>query len=212
MPKYVVCDTETSGLSTAVAEMYTFGGFKVETKSNGTLDLINAKAIHKFFNSDKPVPADSKAVHGITNEILLKESHGLYLEDCYHELDDYIYDPENIIVGYNTRFDKDIISNNLLRNGLEPPKWKSVIDVMQEQKILLRNTGYETQRAIKLIKAKYLILNKKMGCDDEKLKQVFEVICKKNNITCGPAMFHSALWDSFITMLIFNEILRVKNK
>lgn len=211
MSTYVICDTEGSGLQTSIAEMYSFGGFLVDANANGLLDLVNAKAIHRFFNTDKPVPADSFAVHGLSNDILFKESHGDYLEDCYHELDDYIYNPDAFLVGYNVSFDRDIITNNLLRNGLEAPRWKKSIDVMQEQKCLLGNTGYYGSR-IKLIKAKYLILNKRCNCNDDTLKNVFSVLCKKNNIDCGPAMFHSALWDSFITMLIFNEVKRYQLK
>lgn len=210
--KYIIMDTEASSLQTAIAEMYSFGGFSVETDSNGLLDFNTIMGIHRFFNTDKEVPAEAGAVNKLTRKILEERSNGDYLEDCYQELDYYMYRPDAYLVGYNTQFDKSIITSNYLRHGLNRPQWKGVIDVMQEQKILLRGTGYDKPRGIKLVKAKDIIFRQKLHISDDKLKEIFSLFVSKCGIEYSDTLFHTALWDAFITMMIFRYTLIAKKE
>jgi DNA polymerase-3 subunit epsilon len=207
--KYIIADTETSGLNTSTAEMYSFGAFSVETAPDGTLDMNTLKAVHRFFNTDNEVPADAAAVHGLSRAMLLCKSNGDYLEDCYNEITDFVYSPDAYLVGYNTSFDQKIIVNNFAKAGLNLPKWRGVIDVMNEQKVLLKGTGYDKIR-IKLTKASDLILRDKCGYSVDKLNAVFDLFKRTCGITDADVSYHSALYDSFKTLMIFREVLNAK--
>lgn len=208
--KYIIADTETSSVQAAVAEMYTFGAFSVETNDSGILDFNTIKGIHRYFNTDREVPGDASAINGLTKRILVQKSNGDYLEDCYTELRDYIYQPAAILVGYNTQYDRTVITNNLLRAGLEPPVWRNTMDVMQEQKPLLAGTGYDRIARIKLVKAVDIIFREKNHTTKDQLRKVFDLMVERCGITDSSAVYHTALYDAFCTMMILDQILKYR--
>jgi DNA polymerase III epsilon subunit-like protein len=203
-------DTETSSVQAAIAEMYTFGAFSVETNDSGILDFNTIKGIHRYFNTDREVPGDASAINGLTKKILMQKSNGDYLEDCYTELSDYVYQPDAILVGYNTQYDRTVITNNLLRVGLEPPVWRNTMDVMQEQKPLLIGTGYDRVARIKLVKAVDIIFREKNHTTKEQLRKVFDLMVERCGIADSSAVYHTALYDSFCTMMILDQILKYR--
>lgn len=208
--KYIIADTETSSVNATTAEMYSFGAFSVETHEDGTLDFNTIKGIHRFFNTDKEPPGDSIAVHGLTREILRKKSNGDYLEDCYQELSEFVFQPDATLVGYNTQYDRTIITNNFLRSGLNKPVWRNSLDVMQEQKCLLVGTGYDRQARIKLVKAADLIFRVKKVYTKEALQSGFDFLVECCGIGNADATYHSALYDAYTTMMILDQILQFK--
>lgn len=208
--KYIIADTETSSVQAAIAEMYTFGAFSVETNDSGILDFNTIKGIHRYFNTDREVPGDASAINGLTKKILMQKSNGDYLEDCYTELSDYVYQPDAILVGYNTQYDRTVITSNLLRAGLEPPVWRNTMDVMQEQKPLLIGTGYDRVARIKLVKAVDIIFRGKNHTTKEQLHKVFDLMVERCGIADSSAAYHTALYDSFCTMMILDQILKYR--
>lgn len=209
--KYIIADTETSSVTAAIAEMYTFGAFSIETNSNGLLDFNTIKGIHRYFNTDKEVPGDAAAVNGLSRKLLLEKSNGDYLEDCYKELDDYIYQPDAILAGYNVNYDRTVITNNCLRAGINPPKWKNVIDIMQEQKCLFKGTPYERIPRIKLVKAADVIFREKGLYTKQQLHNAFSILVEACGIPESSTIYHTALYDAFITMIILDRILAYRN-
>lgn len=208
--KYIIADTETSSVTAAVAEMYTFGAFSIETNSKGTLDFDTIKGIHRYFNTDKEVPGDAAAVNNLSRKILLEKSNGDYLEDCYTELTDFIYQPEAILAGYNVSYDRTVITNNCLRAGLNPPKWKNAIDIMQEQKCLFKGTPYERIPRVKLVKAADIIFREQKLYTKQQLHNAFNILVEACGIESSDALYHTAIYDAFITMMILDRILIYK--
>lgn len=210
--KYIIADTETSSVNANTAEMYTFGAFSIETNSKGLLDFDTIKGIHRYFNTDKEVPGDAAAVNGLSRKILLEKSKGDYLEDCVNELNDFINQPDATLVGYNTQYDRTVITSNLLRVGLEPPKWRNTMDIMQEQKCLLVGTGYDKYPRIKLVKAADIIFREKKLYTKDQLHQVFDLLVDACGIKDCATQYHTALYDAFITMMILRQILIHRNQ
>lgn len=210
--KYIILDTETSSVNPRTAEMYTLGAFSVETFDNGLLNIDTLKGIHRYFNTDSEVPGDAASVNGLSRKILLEKSGGDYLEDCVDELNDFIYQPDAVLVGYNVNYDKTVITNNLLRVGLNPPRWRNSMDIMQEQKPLFAGTGYDSVPRVKLVKAADIIFRGKKVATKEQLHQIFKVFVEHCGIEHSDAMYHSALYDAYITMMILRELLIFKNK
>lgn len=208
--KFIIADTEATGLNPQVVDMLSFGAFSVETGENGLLDFSSLEGIHRFFNTDKEVPAEASRVNGLTRQICFDKSNGDYLEDCYEELSNFVYRPDALFTGYNTSFDATVLRCNFLRLGLPEPKWGGMYDVMQEQKILLKGTGYETRRGIKLTTASDIIFRQKKVYTKEQLNKAFAVIVRTLELGEPEAQYHSALYDAFITMMILNRILLYK--
>lgn len=208
--KYIVLDTESSGINTRTAELYSIGAFSVEDNPDGTLNMNTLKGIHRFFNTDDEVPAPASAVNHLTRDYLLRVSNGDYLEDCYQELNDFIYQPESVLVGYNTRFDRDIIYNNCANVGIPLPRWRDIYDVMYEQKVLLRGGGYDNISRLRLTSAVNIILKRNCGYTEESLLSAFNLLKQACGITNGEANAHSALYDAFTTLMIFREIKKLK--
>ena len=211
--RYIIMDTEASGLNTATCEIYSFGAFMIDTFENGVLDFNSLKAVHEFFNTDVEVPAAASNVNGLTRAILEERSNGLFFEEKYQSIADYIYAPDAIVVGYNVDFDKEMVRNNLLRYGLKAPIWKGSMDVMQIQRdTVLAGTGYNGKKFIKLVKASDLVLRQRCGLSNEKLEKLFALFVNHAGLGNDYSHYHSALWDAFITMMIFNEILKSRIK
>ena len=205
--RYIIMDTEASGLNTATCEIYSFGAFMIDTFENGVLDFNSLKAVHEFLNTDVEVPAAASNVNGLTRAILEERSNGLFFEEKYQSIADYI------VVGYNVDFDKEMVRNNLLRYGLKAPIWKGSMDVMQIQRdTVLAGTGYNGKKFIKLVKASDLVLRQRCGLSNEKLEKLFALFVNHAGLGNDYSHYHSALWDAFITMMIFNEILKSRIK
>lgn len=208
--KFIIADTEATGLNAHVAEMLSFGAFYVETGENGLLNFNSMKGIHRFFNIDKEVPAASSQINGLTRQICFEKSNGDYLEDCFQELSEFVYNTDAVFTGYNVKFDLNIVRSNFLRCGLEEPRWGGIYDVMQEQKPLLIGTGYETRKGVKLTTAADIIFRQRNVYTKEQLNQAFSVIVRRLELGEPEAQYHSALYDAFITMMILNRILLYK--
>lgn len=210
--KYIILDTETTGFKPEIDDVISLGAFSIETDANGLLNFNTIKGIHKFFNIEKEVPADASAVNHLTRKILQERSNHKFLEDCVDEISDFVYQPDAVLCGYNVRFDYDMLKCNFIRYGLKPPIYSSTFDIMKEQKVLLRGTGYDKVRAIKLTQAVDIIFRQKRGLDKKKLENSFNLISKACGIDMAYAEYHSALYDAFVTMMILKELLIFKNK
>lgn len=180
---YFVFDTETTGVNPRYDDVIELAGIKFAME-NGIVLYDTMQFIDQYFALDREVPANARAVNGLSRNLLMKYSNGNYLEDCIDSLSKYFYDKDCIIVNYNTVFDTRIMNNNLRRAGAEIMQYKSSIDVMQYC------INPYTHRPMKLILAK----NRFLTGD---INGLYEALFKKNPTD------HSALYDAYVTFRLF---------
>jgi DNA polymerase III alpha subunit (gram-positive type) len=182
---FTVFDTETTGKYANIAELLEFGAIKCRFVNNA-LDLKSIKYTDQFFCVDNEVPADARAVNGLTREMLFKYSNGEYLEDKIDSIADFVYDPKAILVNYNSNYDMVVMRNNLARGGLEEMQYDRNIDMMP----YYRNRN--TNRSIKLTQARQQLLYEENLTIDQ-FDNLYEKLFKRNSKA------HTALYDAYVT-------------
>ena len=209
---YVVLDTETTGLdeNSSVIQLAYF-------VLNDKFELIDVK--NYFCYSDKPLTPEIEELTGITNDKLKVWSKGYYLEE--YLLDDPIFrnTSDVVFVGHNIKFDTGVINQTLKFRKIEP------IDFGRRTKKIPSNLNGKPvqvctaeclssvlgfQHYIKLQQMFNLAFyNKNSDKIDkdvfyDKVLKSLDVIVKKFNVDItGDLGFHNALFDVYITFLIF---------
>lgn len=106
---FVIFDVETTGLNPAQDELLEIGAEK----------LIDGKVIdtfHALLKSDRPVPQEAIAIHGITEELLQKEGR-----EPVEVLGDFLsFISGSVLVGHNVGFDISFIDSYSKKLGLLP--------------------------------------------------------------------------------------------
>ena len=133
--KVLIFDTETTGLPTSRAKaihapnvwphIVSISWLVLESNTNEILTQKSYIVKPKGWT----IPADSIAIHGITNEIA--QERGVPLSDA---LGDFMATPHDIIVAHNLDFDENVIVNAMTWDlgiqcfyGLDSPKYCSMV-------------------------------------------------------------------------------------
>lgn len=100
---YLVLDTETTGVDRAARIL--------------ELAILSGDAVHSWrFNPGMPIPAEATAVHGITDaDVADCATFAEQADDVLSHLNGY-----DAIVGFNVRFDLDMLQAELAHAGREP--------------------------------------------------------------------------------------------
>jgi DNA polymerase III subunit epsilon len=107
--EFVVFDVETTGLDPYNDEIVEIGAIKVD------VDEVQQQTYQAFVKTERRIPDNAIAIHGITNEMVEKE--GIPLRNALEELKEFIGDLP--VVAYNLDFDKAFINNAAERLGME---------------------------------------------------------------------------------------------
>jgi DNA polymerase III epsilon subunit-like protein len=193
---FTVFDTETTSKYANIAELLEFGAIKCRFV-DGVLDMKSITYTDQYFCVDNEVPADARAVNGLTREMLFQYSNGEYLEDKIQTIENFIYDPKAILINYNSAYDMTVMKNNLVRGGLEPMQYSKNIDIMP----YCRNKN--TNRSIKLTQARQQLLYDE-GLTIEQFDKLYEVLFKK------PCTAHTALYDTYVTWRLLLHLIKTR--
>ncbi len=110
-PGFIAFDTETTGIDSAVARIVTAAavhflqGRPVDTRT-------------WLLAIDIPIPPESTAVHGITDEA--SRGQGIAQAEALLEIRDYLAAPGLPVVAFNSAFDVAMLDANLARQGHGP--------------------------------------------------------------------------------------------
>ncbi len=140
-PSFVIFDVETTGLEPAEGH---------EIIEIGAQKLIGNNVAGEFvrlLKPSRPIPADSMAIHGITNEQV--QAEGQNPSEVIPELVEFFGD--SIIVAHNAPFDIGFVNAHLDRLGL--PRIKNqVLDTIEIAKRYLILPSYRLQNVAKYLK------------------------------------------------------------
>jgi len=136
--KYVVLDTETTGLDRGTDRIIQFALVEIPTV---TLEVNKEEIILKSTEGDvnpqRRIPADATRIHGISDDDV---------KDCppFTEYIDKILSTigNSVVVGHNIQFDLDFLNAELIRAGREPIKNECYCTLKASREILPKK-GYK---------------------------------------------------------------------
>lgn len=117
-PAMVTVDLETTGLDPTKDEIISIGAVKQE---NGD----KAEQFYKLVKIERSVPPKITELTKITSEML--KSDGVDLASSMQDLRDFVGD--NVIIGYNLRFDEAFLTNGVRKIG-QPDFANRMLDLM----------------------------------------------------------------------------------
>lgn len=201
--KYFVFDTETTGIDKYRSDILSLGGhlFEIDEEHNHP---FNYKPVLMYFKTDDEVPSEASKVNGLTRHKLDTLSNGMYFEDYAADLKEF-FEPDIIPVAYNREYDLTIVRSNCERRNVEKPRWTDSIELMDKIKPYI-NTGASGR--VKLMNAFYQVFIKTGVYTEEAVEEHYKRICGD---LIAESRFHDALYDSFISMLLFFYCLREEN-
>lgn len=141
---YVVLDIETSGLDSRRNVIIEIGALKiVETE---------IEEFHSLIKCDEPLPQKIIEITGITDSLLHEE--GILIEEALNKLVAFI--ANEIIVGYNIRFDIEFINTALRKTGktILTNKTIDILSLVKKENMFL-----DSYRLEKVLKAYQLDVN-----------------------------------------------------
>lgn len=110
MKRILIFDLETTGLDTSKDRIVQFAATILSN------DGANPIAYNQYFNPGFPIPSESTAIHGITDEMVKDMPDFGEHAQRLHEL---MMDPETILAGYNIMgFDFKMLQTEFTRYGL----------------------------------------------------------------------------------------------
>ena len=133
--KYVVFDTETTGLSSRYDRIIEFGGVMVE---GGRV----TKTLSLFIDPEMPLPPDSAEVNHITEDDI---KGAPTFAEAWPKIKEFLGD--NILVAHNATFDVGFLNASLKRIGLEPIS-NPVIDTLPLSRYLFPEAGRHNEGAL----------------------------------------------------------------
>lgn len=195
---YFLFDVESTGM-TNKDEVIQFSGLLFDEKF----------ALKKFFNfycdTQQTIDPGALKVHGISKEILKKLSDGKTFEDNFFEmlkiLEQY---PDLCWVSYNIEFDKRLVNQTLVNNGLESfdfgkdlPKFIKVLGksnacLLQGMRMIFPGRGGH----------KLYQIVERLPYSKEDIQKAFAKLA----ITCNldPELsYHNAAYDVYTSYLVF---------
>lgn len=197
-------DTETTGFR-ADDEVIQFAGILTDTNMN-IIDVVNF-----YCNPAKIIPADATNVHGLTNADVYKLSNGQFIDYFIYNYD-WLINPKDIVfIGYNVEFDVRLVNQSLLLNGCEGINFGTRVNVIPRNTrhksykldmmdTIKTNLGYYKNQKLVNVCKEHLPFN------NSKIKEKIELLCEHFNVNrpkhCNA---HDALYDSFMTMMLFNK-------
>ena len=104
--KFIVLDTETTGLNTREDRITEIGCIKVDE------NLIEVDQYHQYINPEYKISSGAESVTGLTNDILKGYPTFKEIQDNFLSFID-----KDIIIAHNAKFDITIINSELRRNG-----------------------------------------------------------------------------------------------
>ena len=219
--KYFIFDTETSGLCDN-DEVIQLAGFLLDD------NMMIEKVVNCYCNTNKVISPKAIEVHGITNAKLWEYSKQRTLED-FLEDNLWLYNAKDtIFIGYNTPFDIKKVNYTLQSNNVRRMDMDRMLNPLDEysrkmnfgrsitaipDKTNGRNYNldimstlarhHHLKRWISQEKAfdDYIGSDKKAATLNSLLKVVkhFDVYLPK------PLDYHDALYDAYVTMLLFTK-------
>nr|WP_297765611.1 3'-5' exonuclease [uncultured Butyrivibrio sp.] len=110
--KFVVFDTETTGLSSEKDRIIEFSAIEVSISEAGGFSITNELDV--FINPDMQIPEEIVEITGITNEIISEQ--GIDESEAFAKIKEF-FGENPIICGYNISFDNRFMSELYKRNG-----------------------------------------------------------------------------------------------
>lgn len=200
--KYFVFDTETTGLDKYRSDILSIGGHLFEIDEIHGYPF-NYKPVLMYFKTDDEVPTDASKINGLTRNKLDNLSNGMYFEDYESKLSE-IFAEDVVPVAYNREFDMTIVRANCERRNIQKPKWRDSVELMDLIKPYI-NTGMSGR--VKLMNALYQVFIKPGVYTQEQIDEKYKMVCGD---MIAENRFHDALYDSFVSMLLFFFCLRTR--
>lgn len=201
--KYVVFDTETTGL--------TFGKDDVIQLAyvvlNDNLQIIDAGS--KYNNTDVEISAGALNVHGITKQFLDEKAGSRFLKDVI-DSDKYFNGEEKDIIylAYNSSFDINIINKKLNARGYNGVDFGPAIKSLNQTKGRYHFCMMQGLQRLRLwsgrkslTKVREILLP---NVSDETINSIYDLMVKQYKIDVKEgSSYHDALYDSLVTALLF---------
>lgn len=197
-------DTETTGFGPD-DEVIQFAGILTDANMN-IIDVVNF-----YCNPAKIIPREAVNVHGLTNADVYKLSHGHFIDEFIFKYD-WLVNPKDIVfIGYNVEFDVRLVNQSLLLNGCEGINFGTRVNVIPRDtkhksyklcmmETIKNNLGYYKNQKLVNVTREHLHFN------SNKVVEKIELLCEYFNVDrpkhCNA---HDALYDSFMTMMLFNR-------
>lgn len=201
--KIVFFDTETTDLDNK-AEVIQFAGFVM----NDDFKVIDG--FNLFCSTTNFISDGAKKVHGLTEEIVEKNSNGNTLEDwlSYPKYNWMLTEDDVVFIAYNASFDKRLTNQTLVKHGYRSLNFGREVPCVPITNCQGRynmcmmkaaSSLYRSPRYLKLANAR----ERGIPYGDDKLQKQYQIVCKKLNIPTYNAAFHDALYDAFVMMMLF---------
>ncbi len=157
---YVVIDIETTGLGSA--NIIELGAIRIE-------EGVIADKFSVLVKCDEAIPKEIRELTGITDEMLMEQ--GVEAREAIEAFKEFCGDSD--IVGYNVRFDMDLIQAELMKNGL-PPMMNRTIDALRMARNAVKGLGrYKLEEVAKYFQIEYEKLHRVL-CDCILTYEVYE--------------------------------------
>lgn len=200
MTKYVIFDTETTGL-TKTDEVIQFSAFVLD-------DSFSVKSAVNFYSDTQvPISAGAFNTHHLTKAKLNQLAGGEFFEDNWMKLVDELRQHQVIWVDWcNGSFDERMINQTLENNGL--PDYfhfpvspdlkvcrKNRFSVFNMMRALCQKLGV---RSLNLASAVATLPFTK-----EQINNIYSSIAMQVPNLDDELRYHNALYDAFVTMILF---------
>ena len=145
-PGFLAFDTETTGTDPAHDRIITAAVVQF-------IDGVPAESTSWLITVDVPIPAESTAVHGITDA--MSQADGIPQHEALTQIREVLTRPGLPVVAFNADFDIQMLNANLARCGLEPLGEVQVVCPMVLDKQFNKYVRGRNQRRLSPTAARY---------------------------------------------------------
>lgn len=200
MTKYIIMDTETTGL-TKTDEVIQFSAVVLE-------DLRPDRLVNFYCETQVPVSAGAFNVHHLDNAKLHKLSESQVFEDNWLEFVDSLRGAKQVWIDWSSGgFDERLINQTLVNNGLDDyfhfPRCRTLTECSQnmisEFDLMGALRRKLSRRSMKLEDAANTLPYTR-----EQINFVYDKVTASVPNMDKESRFHNAMYDAFVTYLVFN--------
>lgn len=212
MPKFVVMDTETTGLN-RIHEDSLYVPAQLSKRGCEVIQIggivVNDGVVEKMFCHfcdiiQADVPTEVFKVHGISAQDVRKNLSCVYLPEVIQNYIPELLEPNMIFVGFNFAFDKDAIRQSICSSGLDfNPKLTFALVPPTEGQYYYDLAEYTKGKDGGYRKLSYLSSKIKDKCCDFISKHDSVLECNDIDLYHSIAKTnHSSLFDSIATYMV----------
>ena len=197
--RYVIFDTETTGLRAGIDDVIQFAYLVIDEKG-AVYDAGN-----HYFLTDSDISQGAYKVHGLTHAFLEEHAHGNFLQDFV--LNSALFndnDADITFIGYNVDFDIKMVVSKMRSRGYSAPSFGFNISKLNQDRgrynyCLMRGLAnrYQWGKWKKLGEARNIVLN---DVDDSRFTSFIEGLKAEFDLDLrDDVTFHDAMYDVVVT-------------